>query len=238
MRSQRISKTRGGLSVAKRQAMYKDSDEFRAKDFWRKENLRYSQVHFRLEKCARIVNKLADGRECDLLDIGCGPATLAKLLEENIHYYGMDIAIQDPAPNLVEMDLAQNEIRFGTRTFDIAVVGGVFEYLGSLQRRKLAEIHVILNPNGKFVVTFLNFNHINDKRYDDSVYNNIQSIQEFKRDLEDFFHVDSWFTCSLNWHRSQPSREFLRKIEMPLAFNIPILSHLLAVDYLFICSQK
>lgn len=41
------------------------------RDFWSKENLKFAQPHFRLEKAARIVNKVAQGKECDLLDVGC-----------------------------------------------------------------------------------------------------------------------------------------------------------------------
>ena len=33
------------------------------KDFWSKENLKYSRPHYRLEKSARIVNRLARGKE-------------------------------------------------------------------------------------------------------------------------------------------------------------------------------
>jgi SAM-dependent methyltransferase len=181
---------------------------------------------------------LAKGRDCDLLDVGCGPATLGKLLNNNIHYYGMDIAIHNPSPNLLEMDISQNVIRFGDKTFDLIMAGGFFEYMGGLQRIKLSEIQRILKKDGKFVVTFLNFSHLNDRLCDNSIYNNIQGVQDFERDLEMFFKVDRWFTSSLNWHRSEPRRKFLRKLEMPLAMNIPILSSKLAVDYIFICSQK
>src|SRR5262245_7199315 len=77
------------------------------RDFWSEENLKFTQPHFRLRKAARIINKMARGNECDLLDVGCGPATLMKLLDENIHYYGMDIAIQEPAQNLIEADFLE-----------------------------------------------------------------------------------------------------------------------------------
>jgi hypothetical protein len=39
------------------------------KDFWSKESLTYSQPHYRLEKSARLINRLARGRECTLLDV-------------------------------------------------------------------------------------------------------------------------------------------------------------------------
>ena len=46
------------------------------RDFWAEENLKYSQPHFRLEKAARIINRIARDREISLLDIGCGPRQL------------------------------------------------------------------------------------------------------------------------------------------------------------------
>ena len=71
------------------------------KDLWSKENLKYSRPHYRLEKSARIINRLARAKEfIMLLDVGCGPAALMPLLRPNIQYYGIDIAIHDPFPNL------------------------------------------------------------------------------------------------------------------------------------------
>ena len=89
------------------------------RDFWIKENETSVQPHFRLEKSARIINEISRGRECDLLDIGCGPATLMRLLRENVHYHGIDIAIHNPAPNLVQTDFLENPIRFRDQHFDI-----------------------------------------------------------------------------------------------------------------------
>jgi hypothetical protein len=37
------------------------------RDFWSRENLNYAQPHFRLEKAARIVNRMAGGKSRDLL---------------------------------------------------------------------------------------------------------------------------------------------------------------------------
>ena len=49
------------------------------RDFWIKENQKHVPAHYRLQKAARIVNDIARGRGCDLLDVGCGPATLGRL---------------------------------------------------------------------------------------------------------------------------------------------------------------
>lgn len=108
--------------------MNKISNSYNDEAFWLEENLRYTKPHFRLEKCARIVNGLAKGAKCDLLDVGCGPATLGQLVAPNINYFGIDIAIQRAAPNLMALDIAHNEIKFGDKTFDIVVAGGLFEY--------------------------------------------------------------------------------------------------------------
>src|ERR1041385_6727346 len=97
------------------------------RDFWITENLRYAKPHFRLAKAARIINSLAEGRQCSLLDVGCGPATLMHLLRENIQYHGIDIAIQSPSPNLRQIDLTQQPIAFDDQAFDIIIAQGFFE---------------------------------------------------------------------------------------------------------------
>lgn len=218
--------------------MQRVSNVFKEKDFWLEENLRYSYPDFRLEKCARIVNALSRDKCCDLLDVGCGPATLEGLLQTNITYYGIDIAVHDSASNLLEFDFAQNAIGFGDKHFDIVVAAGVFEYLGGLQNKKFSEILSLLNKKGKFLVTYKNFHHINDRLIDHSVYNNIQPIEVFKESLESCFRVDKWFPSSHNWHCSEPRREFLKKIQLSLETTIPIISSMLAVNYFFICSLK
>ena len=62
------------------------------------------------------------------------------LLRSNIEYYGIDIAIHDPAPNLIEADLPNTPIRFDGKRFDIVIAQGFFEYIGTFQARKFAEI--------------------------------------------------------------------------------------------------
>ena len=65
-----------------------ETAKFYKRDFWIKENQKHVPAHYRLQKAARILNRAAAGRECDLLDVGCGPATLMRLLQKNIHYTG------------------------------------------------------------------------------------------------------------------------------------------------------
>ena len=206
------------------------------KDFWSKENLKFTRPHFRLEKSARVVNKMAGGKECDLLDVGCGPGTLMNLLDKNIRYYGIDIAIQEPAPNLIEADLLAGPIKFGDKQFDIVVAQGLFEYLGEHQSSKFAEIRQLLRPDGKFVVTYQNFGHRKKSIY--WPYSNIQSIPAFRESLSRYFRIERSFPVAHNWNHSAPQRRWLQAIQIDVSPNIPVVSPLLASEYFFICSPR
>ena len=205
------------------------------RDFWSQENLRYTRPHFRLEKAARIVNKLAVGKQCELLDIGCGPATLARFLHENITYHGIDMAIDQPAPYLIEADLVKNPIRFGDKRFDLIVAQGFFEYMGSVQQQKLAEIADLLADNGKFLTTYVNFGHRDREVY--WPYNNIHPIGAFRSSLAQYFTVERSFPTSYNWRHSEPGRQFMRVSQMPVMADLPVISRLFGVQYFFICSR-
>ena len=204
------------------------------RDFWATENLKYVEPHFRLEKSARIANKIAHGKECDLLDVGCGPATLMRLLQQNIHYYGIDMAIHSPAPNLLETDFLGNPIKFGDKQFDIVLAQGVFEYVGSFQAQKFAEIKRLLRPNGTFIVSYVNFDHPKVLLYEP--YNNVQSFDNFRKSLAGFFRIDRIFPTSHHWHHHEPVRRFVRNIQMRINVNIPFISPRFAIEYFFLCS--
>ena len=204
--------------------------------FWRKENLKFAEPHYRMVKAARIIRQLTQGRECTLLDVGCGPAALGRLLPANIDYYGIDIAIQDPAPNLLEADLRVAPIKFGDKRFDIVLAQGIFEYVGDTQSQKFAEIAAILNPDGKFIVSYWNFGHRNPEMY--HAFSNVQSFDDFRTDLARHFRVDKFFPASHNWRPTGPSRRITRAINMPMKINIPFISPVLAVEYFFICSSR
>src|SRR5438105_1452755 len=212
------------------------TSEYHKRDLWIKENLNYVEPHFRLEKAARIVNRLAHGRECDLLDVGCGPATLMRLLDSNVRYHGIDIAIHNPAPYLLQKDFLESPIGFGDKKFDIILAQGVFEYVGAFQAQKFSEIQGLLNKGGTFIASYVNFNHMD--RYLYSLYNNIQSFDEFDKSLATFFRVDRYFPTSHHWHHWEPTRKSLKKLHMHINMNIPLISPLLAIEYFFICSLK
>ncbi len=206
------------------------------KDFWRIENPKYLRPHFRLEKAARIANKTAGSRTCDLLDLGCGPATLAQLLRPNINYYGIDIAIQDPAPNLIEADLLESPIVFGDRSFDIVVAQGLFEYLGDYQSQKFAEISKLLKSSGTFIVSYVNFDHRDREIY--WPYSNVQPAASFRDSLSQHFVIHKCFPTSYNWRHSEPNRKMLRTANMYVNVNIPVLTSKLAVEHFYICSLR
>jgi SAM-dependent methyltransferase len=206
------------------------------RDFWDEENLKFSEPWYRLEKSARIISRLAGRRECALLDVGCGPATLMRLLPANIHYYGIDIAIHNPAPNFIEADLVESEVAFGDKRFDLIAALGVFEYVGRSQSQKFAEIKKILNRDGRFIVTYTNFGHRRKRVYE--AFSNVQPLDSFRQDLQCHFRIDKSFPASHNWKHSQPSRNLVKNANMHLNANIPFVSRALAVDYFFICSPR
>jgi SAM-dependent methyltransferase len=216
--------------------MPQTSDTYYKRDFWSSENLKYVRPHFRMEKAARIINSISRGKECDLLDVGCGPATLRQLLKSNIHYHGIDIAIHSPDKNLIQADFLDTPIKFGEKKFDIIVAQGVCEYIGNFQSQKFSEIAKILKEEGALVVTYVNFDHRNKNVY--WPYNNIQSFEDFQKGLARFFHIDRFFPTSHRWHHDEPKGRVMKAIQMHINGNIPFFSRLFAVEYFFICSLQ
>jgi cyclopropane fatty-acyl-phospholipid synthase-like methyltransferase len=204
------------------------------RDVWRTENLKFAEAHFRMEKVARVVRRLASAQECELLDLGCGPAALARLLPDNVHYHGIDIAIQEPAPNLIEMDILQQPISFQSKKFDIIVAQGLLEYFGDHQSQKFTEIRSLLKENGKFIATYTNFAHRSKEIY--WLCSNVQAPADFRRDLNRYFVVERSFPSAHNWNPSIPSRKLMKAAQAHLNVEIPVLSPLLAVDRIYICS--
>jgi SAM-dependent methyltransferase len=206
------------------------------RDFWIRENRKHVPVHYRLQKSARIVNAIARRQECDLLDVGCGPATLMRLLQSNINYYGIDIAIHDPGPNLREVDILQQPISFDGRRFGIVAALGVFEYVGARQDLKFSEIAQLLGEHGRFVLTYTNFGH-RDRRIFEA-FSNVQPLEDFRQSLARHFTIDKCFPTSYNWHGGQPVRPLLKSANMHVRANIPLVGPRLAVEYFFICSRR
>jgi SAM-dependent methyltransferase len=216
--------------------MAQASETYYKKEFWATENLKYAQPHFRMEKVARLVNRIAGKNTRDLLDVGCGPATLMGLLHDGIHYYGIDIAIHNAAPNLIQADFLEAPIAFADKHFDIVVAQGVFEYIGNVQRQKLSEIRDLLKEGGTFIATYVNFDHCNKNIY--WPYNNIQSFKAFYHSLREFFQVDRYFPTSHRWHHDEPRDRLMWAVHKHINLNIPLISRLFGVEYFFVCSKK
>ncbi len=221
---------RGGRSVSKDSS----SNTLYKKDFWSKENLQYSRPHYRLEKSARIVNRIARDRKRTLLDVGCGGAALRPLLRPNIEYYGIDIAIHEPAPNLIEADFLEAPIPYADKCFDLIVAQGVFEYVGDFQGQIFSEIARLLNDGGVFIGSYVNFDHRDKCIY--WPYSNVQSFDKFRHGLARHFQIDKISPTSHSWSHSEPSRKPAKAAHMHINANVPVISRALAVEYLFTCS--
>lgn len=212
------------------------TDSFNRRNFWSKENLSYSKPNFRARKLARMIAEFSKGEPCDLLDIGCGPTALRQVVRPNVNYHGIDIAIHNPAPWLREVDLTRNPIAFDNKRFRFVVAMGLFEYMGKYQAWKFEEIRDILEPNGKFIMSYVNFGHFRRKIYD--MYSNVQSIREMRSSLEQTFSVDRCFPECHHWRHKQPGKNALPGVQLRWERNVPLLSPLLAVEYFFICSRR
>jgi cyclopropane fatty-acyl-phospholipid synthase-like methyltransferase len=204
------------------------------RDFWSQENLKFSEPWYRLDKSAQLISKLTRGQPGRLLDVGCGPGTMARVLPPGLEYYGIDLAIHEPAPNLRETDLVESPIAFGDLRFDIVIAQGFFEYVGSAQSQKFAEIAQLLTDGGRFIATYTNFRHRKKVIYE--AFSNVRSIADFRQDLERHFTVDRVFPASHNWKHGQPARKLVKAANMRVSANIPVLSPILAVEYYFVCS--
>ena len=69
-------------------------------------------------------------------------------------------------------------------------------------------------------------------------YSNVQLPGDFRADLSRFFKIERSFAGSHNWNHSQPNRKLMAAVQAHLNIKIPVLSPILAVDYLYICSPR
>ena len=161
---------------------------------------------------------------------------LMRLLQPNINYYGIDIAIHDSGPNLREADILEQPISFDGRRFGIVAALGLFEYVGARQDLKFSEIAQLLGERGRFVLTYTNFGH-RDRRIFEA-FSNVQPLEDFRQDLARHFTIDKCFPTSYNWHGGQPVRPLLKSANMHVRANIPLIGPRVAVEYFFICSRR
>jgi SAM-dependent methyltransferase len=196
-------------------------------------SLTHEAPHFRMRKVARVIRRVAGTRQASLLDLGCGSGTLASLLPPRVRYHGIDIAIASPAPNLLEADIVAAPIAFGGRSFDIVVAVGLFEHLGDVQSRKLAEIAGLLADGGTFICTYPNFAH--HRKSPSWPYSNVQPPQAFRAAVRQYFRIGRVFPTAYNWNPTYPNRALIRIPQERLNVNIPLISRSLAVDYCYVC---
>ena len=208
------------------------------------EDLEYAAPYLRMRKVARVIRSVVAARAqagggpgergLDLLDVGCGPSTLARLLPAGVRYHGIDIAITSAAPHLAQVDFVENPIAFRGKKFGIVVAQGLFEYLGDLQSRKLGEIAALLADEGTFICTYQNFAHRRKQAY--WPYSNVQQPEDFRRDLERHFRIEKAFPTAYNWNPTHPNRALARLPQQWWSLTIPVIGHLLAVDHCYVCS--
>jgi len=211
-------------------------DNFRSRDYWVVENAQYANASFRLRKCAKVINEMTGNSECTLLDVGCGPGALRPLLNPNISYYGIDIAIHEPAAFLRELDIARETIAFDKKRFDFVVAMGFFEYMGQQQNHKFEEIRTVLKDDGRFIMSYINFEHL--RRLVWPNYNNVKPITAMAQDLKKVFQLERCFPVSHHWRQKQPGKYAVPAMQMHVNFNIPLISPWLAVEYFFVCSHR
>ena len=113
---------------------------------------------------------------------------------------------------------------------------GLFEYVGNHQSKKFAEIAQLLNDNGTFVVSYVNFDHRQTDIY--WPYSNVQSFNDFRRSLAEQFRIQRISPTSYNWGHWEPGRKLVRAANMHINLNIPFISPVLAVEYFLICYAR
>ncbi len=63
-------------------------------------------------------------------------------------------------------------------------------------------------------------------------------FERFRESLLQDFVVRKSFPISHNWSHGQPTRRLVKGANMHLNANIPFVSPLLAVEYLFVCTAR
>ena len=81
-------------------------------------------------------------------------------------------------------------------------------------------------------MTYQNFAHRNRETY--WAYNNVQLPDAFRRDLSRLFKIERSFPVSHNWNHGVPRRNLIKAPQAYVNLNIPVISPILAVDYLYI----
>lgn len=132
--------------------------------YWAVETKKYETPHRRLKRLADELNRLplSAGK---VLDLGCGPGTLGRLLDRSrLAYAGVDVFPQpDFGGRYGQFDLENgpwSDFPFAEK-FDAIVLSGVMEYLSA---QRLAELfrfikQNLLKPDGIILASYTNFDH-------------------------------------------------------------------------------
>ena len=188
-----------------------------------------------MRKVARMVARMAGGRECDLLDVGCGPGTLQYLMRRMCITTASTYRFLSPPRTFSRQDIVESPIDFRGMKFDFVVAQGIIEYVGSTSPRSSPRSPTC-SRSGKFVLTYQNFDHRQREVY--WPYSNVQRPADFRKDLARFFRIERSFPASHNWNHSQPTRRLMKASQAHLNVNIPVISPILAVDYLYVVPRS
>ncbi|MFA6393954.1 MAG: class I SAM-dependent methyltransferase [Patescibacteria group bacterium] len=135
--------------------------------YWSIESLKYQKPHERIRKIYREIIK--GSTSGSVLDIGCGPASLALLLQSgNFKYSGVDVFKQNiPSGRYRVFDLEHDDFSNFPfdEIFDVVVISGVIEYLSIERVRELLKyLRLKLSDrNTKIIITYTNFSHYSRK---------------------------------------------------------------------------
>lgn len=91
-------------------------------------------------------------------------------------------------------------------------------------------------PDGKFVATYVNFDHRSPDYY--TPYSNIQAASDFRRSLSEQFMIERRIPTAHNWNHSEPGLWFVRTPNMHINVNVPVLTNWLAVEYIYVCRLR
>jgi hypothetical protein len=124
---------------------------------WNKEGREYSFPHLRLRTVAKLVNDLGPRAYADL---GCAGGTLCTLTP-GIKYIGIDFVVpqEQPGFEFYQCDFNTQPLPVALANVELVTCSGILEYIEDLPRW-LAAVRDATRPGTRFVVTYVNLNHI------------------------------------------------------------------------------
>ena len=117
----------------------------------------------RLDKIARVIEKMRGDREIKILDAGCGEGHLLEKISERGYnnLFGVDVtdvALESAAKRVPKAELSLQDISkfsFEDKSFDIVVCTEVIEHVENYNE-VLTELKRILKDDGLLILTFPN----------------------------------------------------------------------------------